>query len=281
MMPADTGLPLPRLPYTPGLFDGVAHTTVALPEYDELYRMLVAQQGAPLLALLRARPLLRIPVPADLRQRQALFRGIHTQVTRTLHSQTPHIDFPHPPGDPRRFNLFWAEAPRQGAVTYFIPRDLSDAVADAMTAYIAENPDIQQASAPVLERYAADEGSLSRYPLPADVVEGYRALVFAGDARLWSQLSDFGKTTICARVLGNTEAGTRCVEHVLSCLGGRFWVERWQEPAVVLMDDTRLLHGRLGRGDSGGRFYRIWLSGPPGEHFGHYRQDAAATASCG
>lgn len=260
--------PRPRLVDLPrtglrALFRGLSHGTACLPEYDDPYRLIHTAPDAPIRTLLSASPLVRIPVPSDLRACVSLFSSIETRVTRTLHSQTPHIDIPHTPGDPRRYNLFWAESPRQGALTYFIPRRHAVTLSRLLAELLRSNTKIQDASAPVLRSYATAPESLSRYPLPAAVVEGYRALVFDGDSAGWDELTVFGQTTVCARVLGNTTAATWCVRHILSALGDAVHIECWDRPQVVLADDTAFFHGRLGMGETGSAFFRVWISGPP------------------
>ncbi|MFT4975536.1 MAG: hypothetical protein ACI8S6_001423 [Myxococcota bacterium] len=271
--------PIPTALFHPQLLSGVSHERITLPDYDEPYEIMALRPDAPLARILAEHGVVRIPVPQTLRASTPLLAPVRTQVTRTLHSQTPHIDFPHPPDDPRRYNLFWAEAPRRGAATYFIPISHADALVEHLTAFLSGNAMVWAASQPVLARWAEDPTALSRYPLPAAMVEGYARLVRDGDRRGWARLSDFGKTTIAARVLGSTLAATRCVEAILTELADVAHVETWDRPLLVAADDLRFFHGRLGVGDSGGAFFRVWLSGPPGRGLSYLKPAPLAASA--
>jgi len=273
------GRQIPSLPYQPALLGGLQRRLVQLPDYDEPYELIEMDPRSTLARLLRAAGAVRVPVPADLREQHPLMGAVSTRVTRTLHSQTPHIDFPHPPGDPRRYNLFWAEQPRQGARTFFIPRRCTDSLVRLMTAFLAGSAAVWADAEPVIVRWADDPRSLSRYPLPDHMVHAFTRLVYDSDTSGWERLSAFGKTTVCARVLGNTVAATQCVDAILSGLGDAVLVEEWKEPVILIADDTQFFHGRRGVGETGGDFFRIWLTGPPVSGFSYVQSAAVASAS--
>lgn len=266
------GRPVPTALYRPELLAGLQRAQIRLPDYDGLYNMISVPPGSPLAHLVARAGAVRIPVPADLRARAPLLAPVRTRVTRTMHSQTPHIDFPHPSSDPRRYNLFWAETPRQGACTYFIPAQHGADLCAALTDFLCGNTGVWDRSAGLVARGRQQPAVLSRYPLPDLMLDAFEDLTRHADDRRWQRLSAFGQTTIAARVLGNTTDATRCVEAILGALGAdRVLVETWDEPLLVVADDTRFFHGRLGHGDSGGAFFRVWLSGPPTGAFSYLR----------
>ncbi|MEL6348185.1 MAG: hypothetical protein AAFV53_34065 [Myxococcota bacterium] len=257
------GPPIPTLPYQPGMFGGLQHGQVRLPEYPTPYSLIQMKPDATIARRLQQHALIRIAVPDDLRQVEPLFSPVHTKVTRTMHSQSPHIDFPHLDRDPRRYNLFWAEAPRTGAATYFIPLTHAAQAERLLQDFLCGNAEVWAMAEPIFAAHRNDPASLSRYPLPQLAVDAFTVLTRDGDDTLWRQLSGFGQTTVSARVLGNTVAGTRCVSHILANLNGIAYLETWRRPYVILFDDTRFYHGRIGVGDSGGDFYRVWVTGEP------------------
>lgn len=255
-----------HLPWRPDLVDGLRAETLVLPEYDAPYQALRAAPDAPLLALLAEHPLIRVAVPADLRQRSPLFRDIQTQVTRSFHSQPPHRDHPHRVGDPRRYNLFWAESARRNASTYFLP----DATAPEVARWLAEalrgQPDAWEAAAPRIAAYRDDPRMLSRYHVPAAAVGALEALLRDGDPGPWEGLDPLDQLTTLTRALGNTPLVTALLDRLFADLAdtcpGALTQEDWSEPCMVLADDTRLLHGRYGTAESGLGFYRIWICPP-------------------
>lgn len=253
-----------ELPYDPSLFAGLRVLSVDLPEYDEPYRILEAEPASPLRRALDEHPLIRVPVPPDLRARVPAFRDLDTQVSRSFHSQPPHQDHPHRPGDPRRFNVFWAEEARANASTYFLPLAREPEVAAFLSAALRGSAEAWEASQPKLSTYAEEPLLMSRYLVPVEAMRAYVALVRDGDAGPWSALTDFGQIITAARILGNTPVITELLPAFFAWMDARFpgelYVERWAEPCVVLSDDTCLLHGRYGRGASGAGFYRMWLA---------------------
>lgn len=165
------------------------------------------------------------------------------------------------PADARRCTLFWAESPRRGARTYFIHR---------RHAVMLSRPSKQRCGSRETQQVSGARCRCgqpgqphSRCPLPAAVLKGSRALVFDGDPTGWDRLTVFGQSTVCARVLGNTAAASRCVRHTLSVLSDAAHIETWERPIIVLADDAAFFHGRLGARETGGAFFRVWLSGPP------------------
>lgn len=272
--------------YSPSLFAGLRSVTLDLAEYPEPFRMLSAAADAPLVALLGEHPVARIRVPPDLRAREPLFRAFDTSVTRSVHSQPPHLDHPHRPGDPRRYNLFWAERARANASTYFLPLGLLGPVAGYLTRFLRANAEAWEQSQPKLAMYAEDPLSMSRYLVPRAAIEAYVGLVREGVEASWSRLTPFGQVTTAARILGNTAVITEFLPAFFAWVEagypGALHLERWSEPCLVLADDTRCLHGRYGSGESGGHFYRTWISidsgATPNEAFSYLSDRPASSA---
>lgn len=238
---------------------GLTAAALSLPEYAEPYRVLLVAADAPLRALLAAHPLLMADAPRDLRRRAPAFAQLSTRVTAPRHSQPPHRDHPHRPGDPRRFTLFWAERPRDHAHTFFVAESCAEELAEAAACWLLGNREAADAAALRITLFHADPRRVTRYPLPPSHVEAFAALV-GGDPAAWSRLDALSRSTVTTRLLGNTEVATRLTEHLLDVLGPRAWRERWLRPRVVIADDSTLLHGRLGRGESGEGFFRVWLA---------------------
>ncbi len=238
---------------------GLTAAALSLPEYAEPYRVLLVAEDAPLRPLLAAHPLLVADAPPDLRRRAPAFAQLSTRVTAPRHSQPPHRDHPHRPGDPRRFTLFWAERPRNHAHTFFIEESCADELADATTGWLLGNREAAEAAALRVTLFHDDPRRVTRYALPPSHVFAFTSLV-TGDPAPWLLLDALARSTVTTRLLGNTEIATRLTEHLLARLGARAWTEAWERPRVVIADDSTLLHGRLGRGESGEGFFRVWLT---------------------
>lgn len=241
-----------------------------LPEYPSPYQVFALEKGAPLLEILAEHPLVCLRVPDDLRRQVPLFNSVQSQITRTVHSQPPHHDHPHPSGDPRQFNLFWAERPRAQAATVFFVPEATPMIAETLTRFMCGNAEAWQRSLPFIQLYQREALRLSRYRLPAQVVEAYTRLLRDGDKALWNQLSHFGQTTVTTRIYSNHVGATHLLQHIMNALPPE-WVtlEFWAEPLLVLADDTWGTHARWGMGESGGHFYRTWLAMPEDHAFPH------------
>lgn len=257
------------LRWDPRLLDRLVPDSVDLPEYPNPYRILRLSAGAPLQEILAEHPVVRIAVPADLRARSPIFAALRDGITRSVHSQPPHHDHPHRSGDPRRYNLFWAEQPRRQAATLFFPSDATPLIATTLTRALCGDQDAWQRSLPMLQLYARDPIRLSRYRLPPSVVAAYARLLRDGDPRPWSDLTPFGQTTVTTRIYSNHAGSTCLLELILAALRATCpgWIiyEPWEEPALILADDTSGTHARLGYGESGEHFYRIWVASPEGQ----------------
>lgn len=258
-----------EISWSADLFAGLSVEDLALAEYATPTRVIRTSEVAPLQDLLRRSPLIRLSLPTGWRRQVPVLDAVRSTVTSPVHSQPPHIDHPHRQGDPRRYNLFLAESPRVGACTYFLPGRLGPWVAAWLAGALAGDREAWAAASPRVARYHDDPLSLSRFRVPERAVQALVALTRDGDPGPWARLSPFGQLTTLTRTLGNTPLATTLLDRLFveveRAWPGALEIERWDEPRLIIADDTRLLHGRWGTGESGRGFFRVWLCGAEGE----------------
>ncbi|MBL8617677.1 MAG: hypothetical protein JNM72_18865 [Deltaproteobacteria bacterium] len=236
---------------------------VELPEYAGAYTVFRAATRGRLCALLDRADLVHMHVRSDLRAALPGFGQLSSRVSSGAESQPPHMDHPHRPGDQRRYNLFWAEHPREGATTYFLPLGLGPEVADLLEQHLHRNERAWAWSEPLVAAWKRDPRSLSRYLVPPEAIVAYADLVRYGRKAAWRRLSVDGRLMVTTRIMSNNSEATRMVEWLLCRLQqthpGEVCSVAYTAPTVVIADDTALYHGRLGRGETGAGFFRRWL----------------------
>ena len=256
---------------------------IQLPEYPGEYSVFRAPPDGQLMNVLAQGDLVRMRVRPDLRSVLPPFARFRSRIATTVESQPPHLDHPHRPGDLRRYNLFWAEYPREGASTYFIPRSLGPWVADFFEDHLRNNPTAWAWSERLVAAYQRDPRLLSRYVVPERVITAYVDLVRWGRTENWRQLSVDGRLTVTTRIMSNNPETTRLVGLLLRTLAdahpNAIVNTSYPEPTVIFADDTALYHGRFGQGDSGTGFFRTWLLAEG--KVSHFRWDDADPPRCG